>query len=160
MDPFKTPLRRSSISSATKGIMHISKAQLMGIFERIQFDEIIISSKSATERPDDIASFIEEIAEAFTSTLLANCPRTMSPQKLLQESKTVQIDSPTLFRPPIAPGALGSKDDELDHAQDESRKKKRTDMLRTALSKAMARPSGTPPSHYLTVTRDSIGPRR
>lgn len=68
--------------------IHISKEQLLNLFESIEFEEIVIPRNSATEHDDDTAWFLETVGKAFVSMLIEHYPKKTSPKKLLQTSAT------------------------------------------------------------------------
>lgn len=95
MDPLKTPPPRFSMPIPVDDAIHISKGQLLNLFESIEFEEIVIPRNSATEHDHDTARFLETVGKAFVSMLIEHHLKKISPKKLLQTSYAPAQETPT-----------------------------------------------------------------
>ena len=78
----ETPLPPSTGSN----VYRISKRMLLSILKKFPFDALVIPSRFATDREEDIPSFIAALADALKTTLLENPPAHLSPRKLIAPS--------------------------------------------------------------------------
>ena len=100
MDPFTTPVRRST-STGHSSPRILKKQQLLNLIQSIDFDHVLISDEySASNNEDDIAIFFTEVCSALSRVLIKQSPPKSTPRKLLERNidlssfETREIESP------------------------------------------------------------------
>ena len=100
MDPFATPVRRSTKASHSSTRI-LKKQQLLNLIQSIDFDHVLISDEySASNNEDDIAVFFTEVCSALSRVLIKQSPPKSTPRKLLERNidlssfETREIESP------------------------------------------------------------------
>ena len=99
MDPFATPVRRSTNAGHSSSRI-LKKKQLLNLIQSIDFDDVHISDEySASNNEDDIAVFFTEVCSALSRVLIKQSPPKSTPRKLLERNidpsfETREIESP------------------------------------------------------------------
>ena len=100
MDPFATPVRRSTKAGHSSPRI-LKKQQLLNLIQSIDFDHVLISDEhSASNNENDIAIFFIEICSALSRELIKQSPPKSTPRKLLERNidlsyfETHEIKSP------------------------------------------------------------------
>ena len=160
MNPFKTPPPRFATPIPGDDAIHISKGQLLNLFESIEFEEIVIPRNSATEHDDDTRWFLETVGKAFLSVLIEHYPKKTSPKKLLHTYAPVhKTPTPTRVTPTTAV-ALPRETMSTVTAPATTVEESRSAMHQIAIASIMARTSGMMCLSFILTLEDHITPMR
>ena len=73
----------------------ITKRMLLSIIKHFPFEAVVVPSRFATDREEDIPGFIGALTDALKTALLESAPGHLSPRKLIEPSSHVAYEPAT-----------------------------------------------------------------
>jgi hypothetical protein len=70
-------------SSTQSNMSRITKRMLLSIIKHFPFEALVVPSRFATDREEDIPGFIAALMDALKTALLESAPAHLSPRKLI-----------------------------------------------------------------------------
>src|SRR5437762_251265 len=98
-------------SSTRSNMARITKQMLLSIITHFPFEALVVPSRFATNREEDIPGFIGALMDALKTTLLENAPAHSSPRKLIAPL-AYEPATPTPIWPSMSTVVTAEEDDE------------------------------------------------